>query len=105
LHFTLNGPTVKQVLIEVSMSVLLREARLRERYANLYPGLVAGHWLPAAEVADHIASVVRRRWRSSTPQGRVMADEHFEFTGGALDLAGRSHQQQRREDREADPVE
>ena len=104
MHFTVNGPTVKQVLIEVSMSVLLREARLRERYANLYPGLVAGHWLPAAEVADHIASVIRRRWRSSTPHGRVMADEHFEFTGGAIELAGRINQR-RREDREADPVD
>jgi hypothetical protein len=87
------------------MSVLLREARLREQYANLYPGLVAGHWLPAAEVADHIATVIRRRWRSSAPRRRVMADEHFEFTGGAFALAGRSSQRQRREDREADPVD
>jgi hypothetical protein len=34
-----------------------------------------------------------------------MADEHFEFAGGAIDLPGRSNQRQRREDREARPAD
>jgi hypothetical protein len=80
------------------MSGLLREARLRERFANLYPGLVAGLWLPAAEVAEHIASVVRHRWRPSGGRGRLMANEHFDFAGGPPITPGRSNCKERWDD-------
>ena len=84
------------------MSGLLREARLREKFANLYPGLVAGLWLPAAEVAEHIASVVRHRWRPSGARGRLMTNEHFDFTGGPTEIAGRRNRCERWEDNLSD---
>jgi len=80
------------------MPGVLREARLREQYANLYPGLVSGLWLPAAEVADHILGVVRHRWRPSGVRGRVLPDEHFEFAGGGFGSADRRNRNERWED-------
>jgi hypothetical protein len=59
------------------MSSALREARLRQEYGKLYPGLTPGTWLPAREVAD----------------------DHFEFRGGDTDP--RPSRNERREDREA----
>ena len=63
------------------MQESIREARLRPEYADLYPGVEAGVWLPATSVGQqlllwHLATAV-------TPQGdRLMTDEHFEFRGG-----------------------
>jgi hypothetical protein len=60
----------------------IREARLRPEFADLYPALQAGVWLPATTVGQqlllwHLAQAV-------TPKGeRLLADEHFEFRGGA----------------------
>lgn len=59
----------------------IREARLRPEFADLYPGVEPGVWLPATRVGQqlllwHLATAVM-------PQGeRLMADEHFEFRGG-----------------------
>jgi hypothetical protein len=59
----------------------IREARLRPEYAELYPALQPGVWLPATTVGQqlllwHLAKAV-------TPRGeRLLADEHFEFRGG-----------------------
>jgi hypothetical protein len=59
----------------------IREARLRPEFADLYPGVEPGVWLPATTVGQqlllwHLATAVM-------PQGeRLMADEHFEFRGG-----------------------
>jgi hypothetical protein len=75
-----------------------REARLREEYVGLYPGLTAGRWLPAGEVAEHIVDLVRRERGSLGIRGRVMADEHFDFRGGGLG-DDRSSRRERREDR------
>ena len=58
----------------------IREARLRPEFADLYPGVEPGVWLPATTVGQqlllwHLATAV-------TPQGeRLMGDEHFEFRG------------------------
>ena len=35
-------------------AVARREARLRPKFAALYPGLGAGEWAPAAVVADRV---------------------------------------------------
>jgi hypothetical protein len=59
----------------------IREARLRPEYADLYPALQAGVWLPATAVGQqlllwHLAQAV-------TPKGeRLLTEEHFEFRGG-----------------------
>ena len=61
----------------------IREARLREEFAPLYPSLQPGVWLPATTVGQklllwHLAT-------AATPQGeRLMHEEHFEFRGGHL---------------------
>ena len=75
-----------------------REARLREEYVGLYPGLTAGQWLPAGEVAEHIVDMVRRERGSLGLRGRVMADEHFDFRGGGF-ADERGSRRERREDR------
>jgi hypothetical protein len=60
----------------------IREARLRPEFADLYPAVEAGVWLPATTVGQklllwHLAKAV-------SPQGeRLMGEEHFEFRGGA----------------------
>lgn len=75
-----------------------REARLMAKYVEYYPGLPAGVWLPAGEVAEHIVAVVRREGGRLGLHGRVMADEHFEFRGGGPGPATRARSE-RREDR------
>ena len=63
------------------MEESIREARLRPEYADLYPGIKPGVWLPATAIGQqlllwHLAS-------AKTPQGdRLMGDNHFEFRGG-----------------------
>ncbi len=59
----------------------IREARLRPEYADLYPAVEPGVWLPATTVGQtlllwHLAKAV-------TPEGeRLMGEDHFEFRGG-----------------------
>jgi hypothetical protein len=80
------------------MPSALREARLREQYVNLYPGLTPGVWLPAAEVAEHIVSMVRHEGGRLGVHGRLVADEHFDFRGGEARQPERRAQNERRED-------
>ncbi|MGH7508844.1 MAG: hypothetical protein ACREMZ_05195 [Gemmatimonadales bacterium] len=59
----------------------IREARLRPEYADLYPALEAGVWLPATAVGQKL--LLWHLAKSVTPTGeRLMDDEHFEFRGG-----------------------
>lgn len=61
---------------------LIREARLRQAFAHLYPELPAGKWLPATEVG---ATILMSQLRASRPLSlgdRLLPDEHFEFRGG-----------------------
>jgi hypothetical protein len=81
------------------MSNALREARLREQYVGLYPGLTPGTWLPAREVAEHIVDVVRREGGRLGVHGRLMADEHFDFRGGDSAAGEQRSPDERREDR------
>ena len=63
------------------MQQTIREARLRPEFADLYPAVEPGVWLPATPVGQqlllwHLAKAV-------APQGeRLMGEEHFEFRGG-----------------------
>jgi hypothetical protein len=81
------------------MTSSLREARLREQYVGLYPGLIPGVWLPAAEVAEHIVDMVRHERGRMGVHGRLVADDHFDFRGGEDRAAERRAHNERREDR------
>jgi hypothetical protein len=60
----------------------IREARLRPEYADLYPALQAGVWLPATAVGQQL--LLWHLSQAVTPKGeRLLTDEHFEFRGGA----------------------
>ena len=63
--------------------MMMREARLRAEWASLYPGLAPGVWM----VASQLVPVVLRQRLQAHPgrefSGRILADEHFEFRGGA----------------------
>jgi hypothetical protein len=59
----------------------IREARLRPEYAELYPALEPGVWLPATAVGQKL--LLWHLAKSMTPKGeRLLVDEHFEFRGG-----------------------
>ena len=61
---------------------IVREARLRSRFAYLYPELPADTWLPASEVG---ATILMSQLRSARPASLgelLLPDEHFEFRGG-----------------------
>jgi hypothetical protein len=64
------------------MTPALRQARLRPEFAHLYPGVAAGVWEVAANVAERLQR--RHAWVGDLkPNGtRPMSDAHFEFRGG-----------------------
>jgi hypothetical protein len=59
-----------------------REARLRPEFAERYPYLSPGVWLPASVVSDRVITAILGR-----PDGRFISreraldPEHFEFRG------------------------
>jgi hypothetical protein len=61
-----------------------REARLRQEFAHLYPGLEAGAWESAGVLADRVLAC-----RLLLPSGgfvlsdRALSTGHFEFRGGS----------------------
>ena len=63
------------------MQQSIREARLRPEYADLYPAIEPGVWLPATTIGQQL--LLWHLAKAQTPQGeRLMAEEHFEFRGG-----------------------
>ncbi len=74
----------------------LREARLKAEFARRYPGLAAGVWLPAAQVAEYFLAQPSPLPNASTElTNRVLDETHFDFRGGDLQKA-RSAQPTRR---------
>jgi hypothetical protein len=66
----------------------IREARLRPEFADLYPAIEPGVWLPATTVGQQL--LLWHLAKAQTPQGeRLMGEEHFEFRGG-IRLGGRN---------------
>ena len=62
-----------------------REVRVRASYAELYPDLPPGVWVPARTFAELIV----RRASSARSLGihrRTLDPRHFEFRGGASDV-------------------
>jgi hypothetical protein len=62
-------------------SGLERQARLKLPYAGLYPGIVAGEWLPAWLLAEQLIAAAERQ--GVAPGERVCVPAHFEFRGGS----------------------
>lgn len=59
-----------------------REARLKPQYADEYPGITAGLWIPVTELASGLMQRVytaRREGRHT----RTFDPTHFEFRGGS----------------------
>jgi hypothetical protein len=61
-----------------------RQARLRQEYATLYPGVPSNEWRPVGELLDCVASARLQSGRHSGEllRGRFLDDRHFEFRGG-----------------------
>jgi hypothetical protein len=57
-----------------------RQARLKPKFASLYPGVVAGEWVPAWLLAEQLMASAERR--GEPPGGRVCDPAHCDFRGG-----------------------
>lgn len=61
----------------------MREARLKAEHADIYPGLDAAVWYPAAYVAEYLlARLAALPPGTEDPASRVLDENHFEFRGG-----------------------
>jgi hypothetical protein len=58
-----------------------REVQLRPEYAAEYPGIEAGVWISAAELAERLVEHTYARRRLSL-YTRTFDPRHFEFRGG-----------------------
>jgi hypothetical protein len=64
------------------MDMEIRMARLRVEFAEHYPPLKAGEWMPAAEVGARML-FWHLELAGTIPLGdRLLPEEHFEFRGG-----------------------
>ncbi len=60
-----------------------REVRLKALFADVYPGLEAEVWYPAAVVAEYFLTRPAAVPSASTElTDRVLDEQHFEFRGG-----------------------
>ena len=57
-----------------------RQARLKPQFAALYPGVVAGEWIPAWLLAEQLIRSAERRGQGLSE--RVCDPAHCEFRGG-----------------------
>lgn len=57
-----------------------RQARIKWEFASLYPGIVAGEWMPAWLLAEKM--VEHARQPGGDPERRVCDPAHCEFRGG-----------------------
>jgi hypothetical protein len=57
-----------------------RQARLKPQFAALYPGVVAGEWVPAWLLAEQLMNAAQQR--GPIHGGRVCDPAHCEFRGG-----------------------
>jgi hypothetical protein len=57
-----------------------RQARLKPKFAALYPGVVAGEWVPAWLLAEQLMKAAEQK--AGAPGVRVCDPAHCEFRGG-----------------------
>jgi hypothetical protein len=79
----------------------IRQALLRPEFAQLYPGIPANEWLPAAVLTDQVLALrLRARERVPLDRDRVLDEAHFEFrdvaSRGQSDAAREARQEERR---------
>jgi hypothetical protein len=77
-----------------------RQARLRQEFATLYPGVPVNEWRPIGELLDCVAATRLRGGRRSGEllRGRPLDDRHFEFRGGGERPLGYTDQPSRATD-------
>lgn len=82
-----------------------REARLKTEYAELYPGIVPGRWLPVEKVLRHVTDLISKdRSKSGIITGqRLLRDEHFDYRGATARPAGLPEGSTRLSDAGAEP--
>jgi len=71
-----------------------REARLRAEFADQYPGIPAGVWLPAGELTARWLTAMGR----NRSKGRRLPIEHFELRGGRAEAPARGRARTRGSD-------
>ncbi|HEX6616742.1 MAG TPA: hypothetical protein VF046_10610 [Gemmatimonadales bacterium] len=57
-----------------------RQARIKWEFASLYPGIVAGEWMPAWLLAEKMVELAHSQ--GGDPNHRVCDPAHCEFRGG-----------------------
>jgi hypothetical protein len=65
----------------VTGSLTVREARLRPEFAEQYPAIAPGVWMPATELARKLVERVYAHRRQGL-HTRTFDPTHFEFRGG-----------------------
>jgi hypothetical protein len=67
-----------------------REARLRGEYAELYPGIEPGLWIPVEKLLRDVTNLIHKdRSKSGVITGRrLLREEHFEYRGASARPAG-----------------
>ena len=73
------------------LSLSVREARLKGEYADEYPGLTPGVWIPATELARKLIERAHARRREGR-HTRTFDPTHFEFRGGPTGARPRGSQ-------------
>jgi hypothetical protein len=76
----------------------IREARLLPEGAERYPGVPVGVWIPAFRIASESQTRAATEAPAGQARHRILADEVFEFRGGAPELALRRRARTRRAD-------
>ncbi|HET8837168.1 MAG TPA: hypothetical protein VFN08_20765 [Gemmatimonadales bacterium] len=82
----------------------IRQVLLRPEFAQLYPGIAANEWLPAAVVTDQVLALkLQGKERVPLTRDRALDERHFEFRGvasaGQADALRQARQDERREER------
>ena len=67
----------------------VRQARLRPRFAALYPGVDPEVWYIAATLAEHLRARFRRDNPGGGPPPLILDPEHFDFRGEGGSVGGR----------------
>jgi len=76
-----------QTDLDARSVLTVRQARLRPEAAEQYPDVVVGAWLPASQIAAECLARTAAERSFANPTTRVLADEAFEFRGGAPEIA------------------
>lgn len=77
-----------------------REAQLKVEFAEEYPGLTPGVWIPATELAQKLIERAHSRRREGR-HTRTFDPTHFEFRGGSEKPRRRSSRTRKTDSRRA----